>query len=139
MTLQEQINAHLKNAILTENSDVKSILRVLIGELNQKGKIHSDVVVVAAVKKLIESAKIIIASPDAGDRVASALKEISILETYLPKQLSEEALRSSIKGVISLNSYTVKDMGKVMSFLKDNYAGQYDGKLASVIVKEILK
>jgi len=139
MTLQEQINAHLKNAILTENTDVKSILRVLIGELNQKGKVHSDVVVVAAVKKLIESAKIIIASPDAGDRIASALKEISILETYLPKQLSEEALRSSIKGVISLNSYTVKDMGKVMSFLKDNYAGQYDGKLASVIVKEILK
>ena len=139
MTLQEEINAHLKNAILTENTDVKSILRVLIGELNQKGKVHSDVVVVAAVKKLIESAKIIIASPDAGDRVASALKEISILETYLPKQLSEEALRSSIKGVISLNSYTVKDMGKVMSFLKDNYAGQYDGKLASVIVKEILK
>lgn len=139
MTLQEQINADLKNAMLTNNSDVKSILRVLIGELNQKGKIHSDVVVVATVKKLIESAKVIIESSDAGDRVASAHKEISILEAYLPQQLSEEALRSSIRGVVSLNSYTVKDMGKVMSYLKDNFAGKYDGKLASVIVKELLK
>lgn len=139
MTLQEQIHADLKNAMLTNNTDVKAILRVLIGELNQKGKEHPDTTVVAQVKKLIESAKVIIASPDAGgDRIAAAVREISILEAYLPQQLSEEALRSSIRGVVSLNSYTVKDMGKVMSYLKDNFAGKYDGKLASALVKEIL-
>jgi uncharacterized protein YqeY len=139
MTLQEQINANLKNAMLTNNTDVKAILRVLIGELNQKGKEHADTVVVAQVKKLIESAKVIIASPDAGgDRVATAVSEISILEAYLPKQLTEEDLRNSILSVVTANSYTVKDMGKVMSYLKENFAGQYDGKLASVIVKEVL-
>ena len=141
MTLQERIKADLKNAMLTNNTDVKAILRILIGELNQKGKDHSDVDVVAVVKKLIESAKVIISTPEiaGGERLATAVREISILEPYLPKQLTEEELRNSITLVVSTNSYTVKDMGKVMSYLKDNFAGQYDGKLASTVVKEILK
>ena len=141
MTLLERIQADLKNAMLTNNSDVKAILRILIGELNQKGKEHSDVDVVTAVKKLIESAKVIISTPEVagGERLATAVREIAILEAYMPKQLSESDLRNSISSVATTNSYTIKDMGKVMSYLKENFAGQYDGKLASAIVKKILK
>lgn len=128
MTLQEKIDVHLKNAILTSNTEVKSILRVLIGEMNREGKIIPDERVISIVKKLIENAKIL------GNH-----GEISILETYLPKQLSEEQLNALIVALIFENNYTIKDMGKIMGDLKSKFSGQYDGKLASTLIKEKLQ
>lgn len=126
MTLQEKIDLHLKNAILTSSHDTKSILRVLIGELNRVGKILTDEQVISIVKKMIENAKLL------GNE-----KEIEILTTYLPKQLSDEQLSGLISAMIFSNNYTIKDMGKIMSQLKTSYGGQYDGKKASELVKEI--
>lgn len=128
MSLQSKINADLKSAILSKNEFQKSILRVLIGELNRVDKIVSDDKVQGIIKKMIENAKIV-----------GNLNEVEYLEKYLPQQLSESELKSIIINLVSKNSYTVKDMGKVMTFLKENFSGQYDGKLASAIVKEILK
>lgn len=127
MTLQETINLHLKNAILTSNTEVKSLLRVLIGEMNREGKIVEDEKVISIVKKMIENAKIV-----------GNLNEVSILETYLPKQLTEEQLSGLISALVYNNNYTIKDMGKIMAELKSKYSGQYDGKLASTIIKSQL-
>lgn len=126
MTLQDEINVHLKNAILTSNTEVKSILRVLIGEFNRIGKTVTDEQVISIVKKMIENAKL------AGNE-----KEIEILSSYLPKQLDDDQLNTLISGLIYANNYTVKDMGKIMATLKLTHGGQYDGKRASELVKEI--
>lgn len=127
ITLQEEINIHLKNAILTSSTDVKSILRVLIGEFNRIGKTVTDEQVISIVKKMIENAKII----------GGQEREIEILSTYLPKQLTEVQLSGIISALIFENNYTSKDMGKVMASLKATYSGQYDGKLASTLIKDI--
>lgn len=127
MTLQDTINVHLKNAILTSNTEVKSLLRVLIGEMNREGKIVGDEKVISIVKKMIDNAKIV-----------GNLNEVAILETYLPKQLSEEQLSGLISALIYNNNYTIKDMGKIMAELKGKYSGQYDGKLASTLIKNQL-
>ena len=127
MTLQEEINIHLTNAILTSNKEVKSILRVLIGEMNREGKIVGDEKVISIVKKMIENAKL-----------TNTLSEIPILESYLPKQLTEEQLSGLINALIFNNQYTIKDMGKIMAELKLKYSGQYDGKLASSLIKNQL-
>jgi len=66
------------------------------------------------------------------------LNEVSILETYLPKQLTEEQLSGLISALVYNNNYTIKDMGKIMAELKSKYSGQYDGKLASTIIKSQL-
>jgi len=126
ITLQEEINSHLRNAILTSNTKVKSILRVLIGELNRHSKKVTDEKVLSIIKKMIENAKIL------GNE-----NEIEILLTYLPKQLTEGQLSGIISALIYENNYTNKDMGKIMSLLKTNYNGKYDGKVASILVKEI--
>lgn len=126
MNLQEQINQHLKNAILTSNTEVKSILRVLIGEFNRIGKTVTDEQVISIVKKMIDNAKLV------GNE-----GEIEILNAYLPKQLDENQLAGIISALIFSNNYTIKDMGKIMSELKNSYNGQYDGKLASNLIKEI--
>lgn len=128
MTIQEQINADLKTAMKEQNEKVKSLLRVVIGELNRKGKVVGDDQVIAVIKKMIEGAK------ETGN-----LDEIPILENYLPQQMSEEDLRKAISGLIYNNSYTAKDMGKVMAALKTTHSGKYDGKLASSITKELLQ
>lgn len=127
MTIQELVNEHLKNAILTNNTEAKSILRVLIGEFNRVDKIVSDEKATSIIKKMVENAKLL-----------GNTNEVSILEYYLPKQLSESQLTQIVVNLVNEYSYTIKEMGKVMSYLKENFSGQYDGKLASEIIKKVL-
>ena len=135
MRIQEQVNVHLKNARLTSNVEVKSILRVLIGEFNRVDKIVTDEKATAIIKKLVDNAKERNAKEVDETKIASNLAEIGILETYLPSQLSENELKVVLEQHITSNSLTIKDMGKIMAFLKENYAGKYDGKLASELIK----
>lgn len=137
MTIQEQVNVHLKNAILTSSNEVKSILRVLIGEFNRVDKIVSDEKATAIIKKMVDNAKERNAKESDETRREANLTEIGILETYLPKQLSETELKTALTLLIEANEYTNKDMGKIMAYLKQNYAGRYDGKLASELIKII--
>jgi uncharacterized protein YqeY len=58
--------------------------------------------------------------------------EKRVLEEYLPKQLGADELRNIMKEA------GVKNIGEAMKLLKEKYDGQYDGKLASAIAKEIL-
>jgi uncharacterized protein YqeY len=125
MGLQDKINMHLKNAILTSDNEVKSLLRVLIGEMNREGKVLSDERVIAIVKKMIENAKI-------------TVNEIQILETYLPKQMSETEIGSIVSALVFENNYTMKDIGKIMNEFKTKYNGQYDGKIVNNKIKEVL-
>lgn len=127
MTIQEQINIDLKEAMLSKNESVKSILRVLIGEMNRVDKVVSDEKVTSIIKKMCENAKMV-----------GNLDEITILEKYLPKQLSEDDLKKIITALVAENSFTIKDMGKIMSSLKEKYNGQYDGKIASSLIKTLV-
>lgn len=125
MTIQEQINQNLKNAILTSNKEVKDLLRVVIGEFNRIDKVVADEKAMSIIKKMIENAKTV------GNE-----GEVVILEAYLPKQLSDEQLSLVISKIIEDKKYTsIKDMGKVMGDLKSQYSGQYDGKKASDLIK----
>ena len=74
-----------------------------------------------------------------GNREDLADKEkanISILETYLPEQLSEQELEILIQEAIQqTGAESMKDMGKVMGIVNKELAGQADGKTISTIVK----
>jgi len=135
MSLQKQIKADMISAMKNKNEEVKSLLRVVLGEINtlSKGKGReteevSDDEVVGIMKKLKESA---IEMGNDG--------EVKILDLYLPSMLGEKQLETLIKGIINKNGYEGKqDMGKVMGFLKSNYGSTYDGRLASKIVMDNL-
>lgn len=103
-------------------------LTTLIGELQteeKRGTLVDDAKVTASIKKTIEGLKEVDSS--------MASMEITFLEEYLPKQLTEDQLRSIIE------SRHFSHIGEVMKELEQNYAGQYDGKLASQIAKEVLQ
>jgi uncharacterized protein YqeY len=74
--------------------------------------------------------------PDLVDRENA---EIRIIETFLPKQLSEPEVQAAIDAAVqSVGAAGIKDMGKVMAEMKGKYAGQIDFGKASAMVKQRL-
>ena len=64
------------------------------------------------------------------------LNEKEVVDSYLPKMLSENELATAIDSIISENNFsTMKDMGAAMKILKESYPNQYEGKLASTLIR----
>ena len=65
--------------------------------------------------------------------------EIDLILQYLPKQLTKEEIEKEVeKAIAETNTQSLKDMGKVMKFLKQKLGASADGKLLSSIVKQKL-
>ena len=106
-------------------------LGVIRTEVTKESKTPEDSYIVSKLKSMIKNA-------ESTNSLSS--EELLILDDYLPTQISEDALTDKIKGLIVKESLTsVRDMGKVMAHLKSNFDGQYDGKLASTITKNLLQ
>jgi uncharacterized protein YqeY len=127
MTIQEYVIRDMKQAMLDKRIPQRDLLRVVMGEFNREGKEVSDERALKIIKKMYENAI------EFGNS-----KEAQILGFYLPKLLDLEELTINIEHYVIMHKLTIKDMGRVMSFLKKNYEGLYNGGIASGIVREIL-
>lgn len=73
------------------------------------------------------------------DLAAKEEEELVILREYLPEQIAGDALRALVAElIVQTGALGAKDMGKVMQALTGGHKGQYDGKEASGIVRELL-
>ena len=73
------------------------------------------------------------------DLADDELAQVSILEEFLPEQLSEDEIRETVSAVVSqMGAKSMADMGKVMGAANKQLAGRADGKLIAHIVKSIL-
>lgn len=117
------------------NPVIYSLLGVLLGEIDRlpipRSQEPSEDQIYAIVKKLHESAK------EMREYTPAADQEFQYLKDYIKAQLG----RSEIEIIIAELVLQVPNvnLGVVMKHFKDNYSGQYDGKLVSQIAKEILK
>ena len=67
-------------------------------------------------------------------------KEIIVIESFLPQQIKKDELKKIIKDVTKeLECISIKDLGKLISFLKEKYPGQLDMKEVAIIAKKILQ
>jgi uncharacterized protein YqeY len=90
------------------------------------------------IKQRQESAKIY-ADNNRPELAAKEEAEIVVISQFLPKQLSDDEARATIKALVTeVGAADIKDMGKVMGALKDRYAGQIDMTKAGGWVKEAL-
>lgn len=111
------------------------LLTTLLGEASAVGKNAgnretTDAEVVAVVKKFIKNIDETISALTSRNQDASAfIAEKTILEQFLPLQLTELALKHIAE--------KHKSMPEFMKFLKENHLGQYDGKLASSVAKTV--
>ncbi len=70
------------------------------------------------------------------DLVKQESEEIAIIESFMPKRLSEEEVKAAIAQVVAaIGAKDIKDMGKVMAELKNAYAGQMDFAQAGALVR----
>ena len=73
------------------------------------------------------------------DLYAHEMAQVEVLNEFLPKQLSEEELRTALKAIIEkVGATSAKEMGKVMGVASKELAGVADGKAISAMVKELL-
>ena len=76
---------------------------------------------------------------DRPDLLEAEQKELSVLSSYLPKQISEEETKKICQEIITkIGATSLKDMGKVMGDLKKNYSDTIDFSKAGAIIKEYL-
>lgn len=148
MTLTEKINADLKTAMLAKDQPklealraVKSALLLLDTDKDAGGGNREDKelkMLQKEVKKRKEAADIY-KTQNREDLAQVELTQASVIENYLPKQLSEEEIKTELKKIIADTGATsAKDMGKVMGAATKHFAGKADGKVVSTLVKELL-
>jgi len=143
--LIEKIRQDMITARKLRNSIKKSLLVTLYAETLRVGKDKrngdtTDEEVIATVKKFKANAEETIALLEAKNQDSSVQQqEVAILDRYLPAQMSREDLTVAAKSIAeSLAEKGPKAMGAVMAELKKQYAGRYDGKMASDVVKTVL-
>lgn len=149
MDLENIINADIRQAMLAKDSRKLEALRAIKAALllakTSKEAHGSEVPEEAGLKilqKLIkqrqESAEIY-HNGGRNELAEQELFQASVIEAYLPKQMTEEEIREALGGIIrQVGATGPKDMGKVMGAASKQFAGKADNKIVSVIVKELL-
>lgn len=152
MSLRDQINADLKDAMKAGNKRKVSTLRLMNSAIKEKdinsrteghaSALTPDPGLIDLFAKMVKQRQESIAIYEQGGRPELAQQEreeMEIIQSYMPKQLSDEEAKAAVAAAIkSVGAASVKDMGKVMAELKAKYAGQMDMAKAGGIVKSLL-
>lgn len=141
--LIDQLQQDLKNAQLARDEVKVSTLRLLLSEIKNfeiaKGAEPSDEDIISVVGREVKKRKEAALGFRSGNREQQALKEEaegSILQNYLPAQLSTEELTKIVEESINeLGATTIQDMGKVIGAVMGKVKGKTDGGAVSGIVK----
>lgn len=142
MEFKSRIDQDLKESLKNRDTIRASVIRMLLAsiknkEVDKRGILTEDEFF-SIVKKSINQHNESIESFRKGNRldlVEKEEKELAILNTYLPAQVSEEDLVNEIESAIALvGAQNQKDMGKVIKHLLDKFPGRVDGKVVSTMV-----
>ena len=147
--LKQKFQQELKQSMLQKDVLKTSVLRLLLSAINYyeigkggAGYEATDEDVNQVLQREIKQRRDSIEQFKAGGRqdlVDKETKELEILQTFLPEQMSEEEVRSLVKQTVNeTGAKTIQDMGKVMGALMPKTKGKADGSLVSKIVKEEL-
>lgn len=145
MSLLSNIKAAQLQARKNRDAIATNVLTTLVGEAEAVGKNagnreSTDAEVVAVVKKFIKNMDETLALITQPQAVADLQYERSIVSQYLPQQLTSDQLKGILESLTNeLNAHTLREMGKIMKVLKERFDGQYDGALASTLIKGMLQ
>ncbi len=148
MTLKQQIDEDIKEAMRDKNQDTLRALRavkslILLEETKEgaAAQLSTDdelKLLTKAVKQRRDSAAIY-EQQNRPDLLEKELAEIAVIEKYLPKQLTEDEVKAKLQEIFSrVGAKSPSDMGKVMGVAMKELAGQADGKVVQTLVKSLL-
>ena len=145
--LLDLIKDDLKIAMKAKDSLVVSTLRMITSEIknieiNNRSSSNPGIVddssIIQLLSKMIKQRKEsseIYKNSNRDDLEKKENEEIKIIQKYMPIQIDESKIDTIIlEAIKQTNSSEIRDMGKVMSFLKENYSGQMDfGKVSGML------
>jgi len=144
--LKQLITNDMKLALKAQDKSALKAIRMILGAIKQKEideRIDlEDTQVMAVIQKMVKQRKDSISQfSDAGrtDLVEVEEAELSIINNYMPKQLSEAEIEVAVvKAISDSGADSMKDMGKLMGILKGQLDGQADMGLVSQLIKSKL-
>ena len=147
MSLKEQLFADLKTAMKekdTVRKDTVQLIRSGILQIEKDKKIELyDEGVTEVIAKQLKSRRDALPEYEKSGRedlIAKLNKEIEILLSYLPEQLSEEEIQTIVADAVAqTGASTMKDMGKVMALVTPQVKGRADNKIVGNLVKKMLQ
>ena len=147
MSLQKEVMEQIKAAMRSKDKVSLEALRALKSafllantsgdkvELSEEDEIR---IVQKLIKQRKDSAALYL-EQNRNDLADPELAQASVLEQFLPKQMSKEELKEAIAEIVQkTGANSMKDMGRVMGMASKQFAGKADGKAISGIVKELL-
>ncbi len=150
MSLRKKIEDNLNDALKAKDKNIYPTLRLIVSALKDaeiagrtKGqKELKDSDIISLLKKMIkqrnESCEVY-EKAGRNELLENEKKEIEVINTFLPKQLSEEETKKICQDTIkSVGATSMKDMGKIMGALKSKYADTLDFSKVSSILKGLL-
>ena len=150
MSLKKKIEEKLHEALKAKDKNTYPTLRLVVSAMKdaeiagrtngQKEMSDSDITVI--LKKMIkqrnESCEVF-KKAERNELLENETKEIEVISSFLPKQLSEEETKKICEDAIkSSGASSIKDMGKVMGILKSKHADTLDFSKVSSIIKKLL-
>jgi uncharacterized protein YqeY len=148
MSLKQQITDDMKAAMRAKETARLGAIRLLLAAMKQREvdeRIElTDADVVAIIEKMLKQRRDSISQYEAANRqdlVDVEKFEVSVLQTYMPQQLSEAEIISAIaEAIAATGAAGPQDMGKVMGVVKPKLAGRADmGKVSGLIKAQLTK
>ena len=148
MSLKQQIDNDIKQAMLAKNKEELEALRaiksgILLAETEKGGS--GDITQEVEMKLLTKAAKqrkesLEIFTKEGREDLAKREQfQLEVISRYLPKQMSEGEIEEEVKKIIAtVGAKGPQDMGKVMGTATKQLAGKADGKVISELVKKLL-
>ena len=151
MSLREKINQEFNTALKNKNKPLVSTLRLILAAIKERDIANrsaekkeevKDQEIVKALQKMKKQRQDSASLYKKGGRkelLDAEEAEIKIIDTFLPKQLSEEETKKICKEIIeTTGASSLKDMGKIMGLLKKKYSDSIDFSKANIIIKGLL-
>lgn len=142
MTLKAQITEDMKTAMRAKDSTRLGTIRLLQAAIKQREVDErvelNDADVIAVIEKMLKQRRDSITAYESANRADLAdieKAEVVVLQTYLPKQLTDDEVAILLEQVVAdTEAVDMKDMGKVMAAIKPLVAGKADmGKISGLI------
>lgn len=147
MKLEEKIMSEMKSAMKAKDKIALEALRaiksaILMAKTDGSGDELDESTEIALLQKQIKMRKDAAEQFESQNRKEMAeneLKQAEVIERFLPKQMSDEEIKSVVIAIIQeVGAESMKDMGKVMNLANEKMAGKADGKTIANMVKNLL-
>ena len=151
MSLREKINQQFNAALKNKNKTLVSTLRLILAAIKERDignrtsgkkeevKDQEIIKVLQKMKKQRQDSADLYKKGGRQELLNIEEEEMKIINTFLPKQLSEEETKKICKEIIeSVGASSIKDMGKIMGTLKKKYSDSIDFSKANIIIKGLL-